>query len=52
MKKQVIVDLEALNEITLYMANRPYKEVVRLLNNLKDSVREISNEKEETEKKD
>jgi len=52
MKREVLVDLEALNDITKYMVNRPYKEVVGLLDNLKSSIREIPDEKETKKKQD
>jgi len=52
MKREVIVDLDALNDITKYMVNKPYKEVVGLLDNLKASVREIPDEKETEKKQD
>ena len=50
MKREVIVRLNALNEAVGYLSKCPYREVVDIIQNLKESVREIDYEKEEEKK--
>lgn len=52
MNREVIVDLEALNNIMKYLAHRPYKEVADLIAHLQNGIREISDgsEKENPQK--
>ena len=51
--REVVVHLEVLNKILGYLAERPYKEVVDLVEQLKTSVKELpKNEQKETAQED
>ena len=50
MDREVIIELEALNEAVRYLSNRPYKEVVGLIDSLKASIREIPNDSKKAPK--
>jgi non-homologous end joining protein Ku len=49
MDRQVLVSLEALNETVRYLAEKPYKEVVDLIDALKNSIREAPSDKTQEE---
>jgi hypothetical protein len=49
MSRKVIVDLNILNSIFSYLSERPYKDVVNLIDMLKNSIEEIP-KNEESEK--
>jgi hypothetical protein len=49
MKREVLVDLESLNKVVKYLADRPYKEVVDLVEELRVSIREIPSDEEKTQ---
>ena len=49
MDREVVVSLVALTDTFRYLGDRPYKEVVNLIDQLKHSIRELSYEETTTE---
>ena len=52
MNREIIVGLGPLNDIVAYLANRPYKEVVDLIDSLKNSIKEVPDNEEKREGKE
>ena len=50
MDREVIITLDSLNNAVRYLSERPYKDVVAIINDLKASIREIPDDSEKTPK--